>query len=274
MRLTTKIVLSITLAVFIFPLIFVILPLYFNDGNAENAKTNKVNFSQDNKTGIELSMIKTIIIEEVPVDVQERKYSLTGDCYIYFEPAKENDMLYIPEAIKEFVSVRSEGDTLMVRLNVHDMYIKNNDEKYLHHDFSGVNLYFNTLRIDVINTIEGLNLNVKNIETDSVKVSSHGNINIDYCKVLLLDPQVRSRHKSLNITNCEVERLNLDFDNLHHWNINNSNIGEEYISASRRIDITQDLDEVSTINWNPQGNDAELNIKIQGENKKISIQEN
>ena len=274
MRLTTKIISGITLIVFIAPLIFMIIPLFSDSAKAERTKfANKINLPQDNKTGIELTSFKTIVIEDVSSDTQGRNYSLQENCNIYFEPLSGNnnpDMLFLPEAIKNFVSVNNSGDTLTIKLNIHELYEKNDDKRYCYHDFSGVNLYFNTQKIDVINTIGALTLIIRNIETDSIKVTSHGNINIDSCKVLYIDPQIKSQNRNLNITNCEADKVNIDYDNISNWSTNNSKINEINISASRECDIY--MNDPNIIKWIPKSDDAKLNIGLKGENKKITIQ--
>ena len=275
MKLTTKIILGFLLTVFLSALIFIIGFSFTDRKNYSRQFSIVIKMPQDNITGIELPPFKTILIDEVVVESKDLNYALTADCSLLFDSAPVNsdpEMLFIPGVLKDFISINSSNDTLIVRLNLRDWVEKYGNDEHEYQTISGVNLHFNVSNFDIITYNKILPIKIKNIETDSIKISSYGNIDIDSCNTQFIDPQSMNDYCKLSITNSNIKRLNLDLDNMRHWNIENCNIEEEYITASGRHDIIQYPNESSIINWIPKNKNSELNIKIQGETRKITIQ--
>ena len=275
MRLTTKIIGGIILSVFIISLTFIISLSFTDRKNFSRLNFNVIELPQDNKIGIELPPFKTIVIEEVIYDKPALNYSVSGNCNIYFEPTTEahnTDMLFVPEALKDFVSIHSSDNVLTIKLDISASIVKYKNNESSYNAVSGVNLFFNISRIDIINKTNVLPVTINNIETDSMTIHSKGDINIVDCKALLIDPHLDVSYRKLSIKNSDVKRVNLDLDNIRNWNIENCNIEEQYITGSKKFYITQHKNEAGTINWIPKEKDAELNIKIQGEPAKITIQ--
>ena len=275
MRLTTKIILGIILSVFIISLTFIIGFSFTDRKNQKHSYSNVIDLPQGNMIGIELAAFKTILIDEIQLESNGYNYRLSNKCNIIFDsiPADSNpEMLFIPGVLKEYIAVYTSDDTLTIKLNVPDLGEKFRTEAYRFQAISGVNLHFNISKLDIVSKAQSLSVNIKNIETDSIKVVSNGNIFIDSCKVLCIEPQLLNNYRNLKVSNCDVKRMNLDLDNIRNWNIENCNIEEEYMTGSKTHSITQNKNEASTINWNPKKKDAELNIKIQGEPAKIIIQ--
>ena len=276
MRLTTKIIGGFILSVFIITLTFIISLSFTDRKNYSHSNVNIIELPQDKKASIELPSFKTIVIEEVTYDKHDFMYGFSDKCNIHFEPATEEqnaDILFIPEALKDFVSIQSSGDTLTIKMDIIASIEKYKNSENSVIAISGVNLLFNTSKIDVINKTDALPLFISKIETDSMKISSNGNINIVDCKAQYIYPLfANSYYKELLIKNSDIKKVNLDLDYIRNWNIENCNIEEQFITGSKKFYITQNKNEAGTINWNPKEKDAELNIKIQGEPAKITIQ--
>ena len=270
MRLTTKIISGIILSLFLISLIFIIGFSFTDRKNYKSTYLNAINLSQDNKTGIELPPYKTILIDEVAIEANGR-YSnrLSTGCNLYIDPISENqnpDMIFVPESIKDVVSFDTYGDTLKIMINV--LELDSNDKKMFQF-YSGLNLYLNISKIDIISNVSQLSVTARNIQTDSMKIKSSGNIFIDSCKADVITPSLFASYRQLLIKNSEMIKLNLDLDNISNWKIENCNIEEENLTGSKTHRITQRKDESKIINWHPKNNKAILNITIESDTARI-----
>ncbi len=272
MRLTTKIIIGAILSIFSISLLLII-GFSFTDRKNHRSSVNFIQLPQENPTGIELGSFKTITIDKEPYETNEYNiYLREDDCNLYIDSTPEQnnpDMLFIPESLKDYISTGITGDTLNIRLKIWDLHNKYKSDKYRSHSVAGINLHFTLSKIDIINKLHDLSIQVKNIETDSVKINSRGSIYIDSCKINVITPVIKTEYynKKLTITNCEAKKVNLDLDNSHRWNFENCNIEEENLTGSHIHNITQN--ESGKINWLPKNKDATLNITVQGDTTQI-----
>ena len=274
MRLTTKIISGFIMSIFFISLTFIIGFSFTDRKDQKHSNSNVIYIPQDNLASIELGSFKTIVIDEIQFESKKYYFGLSDNCNIFFEPPMENnntDMLFIPAALKDFISIATTDDTLTIKLDLIELGNKYKNNEYRFHSFSGINMYFKTSKLDVINYTQVIPVNIKNIEADSIKIASNANIRIDSCKALFTDPLLTTGYRNLNVTNSEIKRINLDLDKIYNWNIENCNIEEEYITGSGKHHITQTRKESTTINWIPKNENAELNIKIPGDTTKIII---
>ena len=275
MRLTTKIVFGIILSIFFISLAFII-GFSFSDRKHYSYRSNiqVIKLSQDNVTGIELGTFKTIVIDEIPYESKNHYYIQDNYGSINFDSIPEKgkpDMLFVPESLKDFVVINTSDDTLTIKLNMPELEKKYKSDDYKETDISGMNMYLSTAKTDIINKLH-LPVNIKNIEIDSIRISSNGSIFIDSCKAQFIEPFLKARHQTLSMTNCDVKRINLDCDHVRNWNIENSNIEEKHITGSDNHNITLHRNESGKIKWFPKNDKAELNIKIPGDTTEIIIQ--
>ena len=272
MRLTTKIIIGAILSVFLISVVFIISISFSGKKNSNRSKIYNIELSQNNISGIELSPFNTIIIDAVPYESDKNFFSISDDCHIYFNSITEQDnsnAMFIPESFIDFVSTATYGDTLSIKLDLFGIGNKYKSDENKVHYISGLNINFRVSKIDVINNMWNLNINAKNLETDSIKINSDGDISIDNCKAQYIEPVLKSNHFKLNITNSEAKKVHLDLDYLQNLSIKNSNIEEEYMTGSRTRHITWQRNESGKINWVPKDANAELIIKIQGEPTQI-----
>ena len=272
MRLTTKIIIGIILSILLISMAFIASLSFSDKKNFKRSSSYNVELSQNNITGIELSSFNTIVIDEVPYESEEYKYYISNDCHVYFDSITEKDdpdMMFIPESFKDFVLTDFHGDTLKIKLDKHGIGNKYKSEEHRHHSILGLNISFRVSKIDIINNVQNLSVNVSNIETDSIKIISYDDIIIKSCKAQYIAPILKTNHKKLEITNSEAKRVNLDIDDIRNWNIENCNIEEQYITGSRKHHITQHRKESGIINWIPKNNNAELNINVKGDTTQI-----
>ena len=272
MRLTTKIIAGIILSTLLITLVLIISFSFSYRKTFKQATSYYIELPQNNFTGIELSSFNTVVIDEVPYESNEYKYYITDECQVHFDSTAETDdpvMMYIPESYKDFVSTDTYGDTLKVKIDKHGIGDKYKSEKHRHHSISGINIRFRVSNIDVINNVRNLSVNISNIETDSIKVNSNGDIFVMSCKAQYIEPILKSNNFNLNITNSEAKKVHLDLDNIRNRNIENSKIEEEYITGSGTHYITRQQRGSGKINWAPKNDNAELIIKIPGEPTQI-----
>ena len=274
MRLTTKIVFGIILSIFFISLTFIV-GFSFSDRKNYSFMSNiqAIELPQDNVTGIELGAFKTIIIDEIPYE-GSHYYIQNNYGSINFDSIPEKgkpDMLFVPESLKDFVVINTSNDTLTIKLNMPELEKKYKSDDHKETDISGMNMYISAAKTDIINRLR-LSVNIKNIETDSIKIISNGSIFIDSCKAQFIAPVLKSNHEKFNLTNCNVKRINLDCDHVRNWNIENSNIEEKHITGSGNHNITLHRNESGKIKWFPKNDKAELNIKIPGDTTEIIIQ--
>ena len=275
MRLTTKIILSIIAVTFLISLIFIIGFSFTDRKNYKHhsSTANTINFSQENKTEIELPSYNTIFIDEVAFDGSKGGYynGLSDNCGIYLDLIPENytsDVLLVPESVKDFISLKTYGDTLKIIIDLPELNKKHATDKIKIPRYSELDLRFNISKIDFTNKIHGLSVIAKNINTDSIKIKSSGNIYIESCNADVLEPLVTT-HAQLSVKNSNLKKLNLDLDYAGRWHIEDSNIEEENLTGSKIHNITQSKEESRKINWFPKNKEAQLNVNIKSDTVQI-----
>lgn len=277
MRLTTKIMTGILLSLLLIPLIIIICLSFTDRKNYNRPHAGVVEVSQANQTALPLAPFKTLIIDEAPFnspDEPHRHYWMGGNCRARFTPSVDKNganTLYIPEALKDFIELNTSNDTLRVRLNAAGIAVKYKEENHTSVSIHGIDLRFEIESFDIINNMQNFGLAFENLETDFIKVRSPGDIRIDSCIAQVIEPLVRTQHKKLTMANCKAQKLFLDIDETKNWNIENSDIKEEYITGSKKHSLIQHRRESGTIIWQPKNKDAQLNVTIQGDTTRIHI---
>ncbi|MDR1222295.1 MAG: hypothetical protein LBL07_05375 [Tannerella sp.] len=274
MRLTTKIIIGIILSIFSIALLFIVCFSFTGRKNRNHSNVKIIHLPQENQTGIELPPFRTVIIDEEPYESEEPHITSgdNGSLYIHSIPEKNSPaMLFIPESLKDCVSTGMTGDTLNIKLKLLDLHNKHKSDEYKHHAVFGINLHFIPSEIDIINKLRNLSIQIKNIETDTVKVNSYGDVSIDSCNADVITPVIRTGYKKLTVKNCRAKKINLDLDSNSHWNIENCNIEEENLTGSRNHDMIRHRNESGKINWLPKNREAKLNITVQGDTTQISF---
>ncbi|MDR0393679.1 MAG: hypothetical protein LBH77_00825 [Tannerella sp.] len=275
MKLTSKIILGIILSIFFVSLLFIISFSFTERKNFRPSNVGNIHLPQENQTGIELDTFHVIKIDKEAFDSKEYSISPGDLCELYFDSIRDQnkpDMLFIPEALKDFVSVDTSKDTLNIKLNLWDLCRKYKSDEYNYYSISGINLHFIISKINVINELQELSVKIKNIETDSIKIDSRGDVRIDSCKVGVIEPVVRTDRRRLTIENCIARTINLDLDYMKNWDIGeNCTICEENFTGSKDYHVTIHKNEAGKINWLPKNKEAKLNFTIQGDTTQIQI---
>lgn len=298
MRLTTKIIIGILLSMLLIPLFLIIVFSFTDRKYYSRSYANNIEIPQENQTAIPLDSFQTLVIEEVPAETENALpgYGLSNECYAYFAPIsgehiqdtlnqpdngsrhlppassdKASNTLYVPEALAAFISFQTANDTLRVRLNLPDMVRKHQTKDTHFVSIAGIRLHFDLAKINVINHLQSLPIRLKNIETDSIRVNSSGDIQMDSCKAQVIEPIIRTGYKKLTVKHCEAQKIFLDLDLLQNWNVEHCRIEGEYITGSKKHNIRQHRNETGTINWQPKNKEAQLNVTFQGDTTQIVI---
>ena len=270
MKLTTKIILSIFGSIFFITLLFIIGFSFSERRNYKTFHFNVISIPQDSQIGINLAPpYHVIVFEEEETEIQAEHVYFSENNYLNVCPittTEEENKLFIPEALNGFISAKTDNDTLRIKIKVGELRKKYDEEDGTHPLLSDVHLYLHTSHVDVINHMSGIQTKVINMETDTIKIYSTGNILIDSCKANVIDPVTRN---SLSVTNSTVKVINLDFNRISRWSITDCDIETKNMTGSDRHHITLHRSETGKINWYPKNEKAELNIKVPGDTTQI-----
>ena len=278
MKLTTKIIFGIILSIFAISLLFIIGFSFSNRKNYKNIYHSNVTFiPQDSLIGISVEPARVILLEMERTGSQtENDYGFVSDnnslnLSSMTEGAEKK--LFIPEALYGFVVAKTHNDTLAIQIKIDELrkkYDKEGRKKYM--SFSGINLDIQTSNVNVINKLNNFSTKISNIETDSIKIVSSGDILIESCQSIVIEPVMDNSHRKLNIRNSVAKEIHFDLDGLRNWNLEGCNIEIQNFTGSGRHNITLDRNKAGKINWYPKNENAELNIKVQGDTAQIVFQ--
>jgi hypothetical protein len=269
MRLTTKIILGIILSFFLIALTFIIGFSFTDRKNFTRYQTINIQLSQDKTVELELTPYKTLVVHEI----QGNQSFTANNCGLYFHPENSSgtqnlNKLIVPEELKDFVSFHPSNDTLTIRLNLYGLTRKNDSDIF---SISGANLRFYTSRLNIINHVRDFPVYINDIETDTIRIQSKGDIFIHSCKATLIDPVIWTRSKRLSVKNCTAKQVNIDLDDEFNWNVEQCQIEEQNLTGKNTHSIIVHRNEKETINWHPKNKDAKLNVTIQGDTTQLRI---
>ena len=294
MKLTTKIIIGIILSIFVISLLHIIIYSFTDRKNYRMTIRNKsISIPDASKPCFDVKPYRVFIfsLEQQADDEIKYYYMLNNEnCGLFINPAPEKEKentLVIPETLNDFISTQIKSDTLIVKINFEELRKKHliQDEEFekikrttIRYGIavSGLNLYLHSSNVNIINNLNGLRTEVKNIETDSIIIYSSGQIAIDSCKAILINPVPG---KGFTLTNSSAKILNIDLDLIKGtWKEENNTINIKNYTGSRdnhEMNIKQDIgskDEV--INWLPKNKDAKLKINLKGDTAQIRFKFN
>ena len=283
MRLTTKIILGIILSILIVSLLFIIGFSFSERGNYDNPYSHEISIPQDNPVGINVEPYRVIVLEEDKAGiVLEEK--VNGIMHIFLSYSKNNSLtlnsitsgeenkLFIPEALYDLIAAKTDNDTLTIQIKTDELRKKYGKDGKKYMSLSGINFCLYTSNVDVINHLNNFSTQVSNIETDSIKIVSNGNILIESCKSVVIEPVSHKSNSTLTVQNSVAKTIHLDLDIIRNWYIEECNIEVQNITGSGKHNIRQYRKETGKINWYPKNENAELNITIPGDTMQIVLQ--
>ena len=282
MRPTSKIILGIFLSIFITSVLFIIGFSFSERRNYNNHSSYFKSIPQDNPIGINVESFRVIVLEEdrTGVVIEEEKNGIIHTYVSYSESNGltlnpitfgEENKLFFPEALNGFLAAKTNNDTLTIQIKVNELRkIYGGGKDYM--SFSGINFALYTSNVNVVNRVNGFPVRVNNIETDSIKIFSCGDILIESCKAIVIDPVMDQNFRKLIVKNSVAQTIHLDLDRLGNWKLEGCDIGVENLTGSGRHHIIQHRNEKIKINWYPKNKDAELNISVPGDTTQIVFQ--
>ncbi len=286
MRLTTKIIIGIILSIFLLCLL-PIIGYSFSDRKNYNRSSYAptIQLPQTELTGILIETSRVIVFEKVLDQSNTDNYNVwlsnnNNDLFIKPPTSEEDkDKLFVSSELREFITYRKNNDTLFFQINLDAIALKydkqeevldKNNKKFRYGvSFSGLNLYLHTANVNVINMISAFRTQIKNLETDSIKIYSTGEIVIDSCKAHVIEPESKQK---LLVTKCTAKTINIDLDIVTNWRVKDCDIDVRNYSGSKNnhsFEITPP--ETGTIYWLPKNKDAALSIKFKSDTTRINF---
>ncbi|MDR2921226.1 MAG: hypothetical protein LBV72_17920 [Tannerella sp.] len=224
MRLTTKITIGIILSILVISLAFIIA---FSFSDRKNYTVSPLNYENVEITVSEYSHLETgsykvVVLDKYQVDPNVHHYWFTDECTLSFNPVStenERDKLAIPVDLAGFITMNTLNDTLTIKVKLDELGQKYEKADKDNVAISGMNLKLHTSTVNVINKLNGVVTEIRNIETDEIKVNAESHVHIHGCDANTL---TILKAGLINIENSKFKKLS--FDNLQSWKIENCRI--------------------------------------------------
>lgn len=252
MRLTTKIVLGIIAAIFLISIITIIC-LSINNGRSsidEEAMTENTKM-----TSIDISTHKFITLD---MEHNDNNVFFSGTLDFHplldenekekwpFENAGEKNKLIVTEELKPNIRQVLAGDTLKLFLKPFDKMMSKKRNARMYYVESKIKMIlFHEGDINLKNNISFISVNINDINTNSMNLSSPGEIRLQNCTVDTINPSIRKNDESfflsrhLSINNSKIDILNFKFVGNSELNLNDSKIetGNFYGYTNKKLTI-------------------------------------
>ncbi|NDV45902.1 hypothetical protein D0T49_02425 [Paludibacter sp. 221] len=273
MRLTTKIVLSIILAIFILSIGFIIGFSFTDRKDYKNTYSdNQINIPQIKITEVEVQPFKTILIEKEPETKHFNMY-IGGTVHLHpVTDASTPNTISLPEEVLQYSDIKSLGDTLRIMIKVKDVYSNYNTDssERTFYSVSGLNFHIPTSsNIDVVCRMNEIATEIKDIKTNNVKISTNGKVLIDSCNINILSPMMNGGRQGFIVKNSKVNELNIDLDYTKTWNVENSEITTLNLTGSNKNEIQLRKSEIKRANWKPKNKEARLQVTLFGDSATV-----
>lgn len=145
-----------------------------------------------------------------------------------------------------------------------DFSSKNISDKYHNRGFIYSTGFDVKLAVDslagIITDTDGLKLNLKGIDTDSLFVRGRYNILLDSCQIHSLD--IQWNRLEFRARNSIIENFYLNLDGVWKWTFENTEVGTEYLSGSDRHSNNLQKGECKRVVWTPLTGDARLQVNV------------
>ena len=157
--------------------------------------------------------------------------------------------------------INRNGKTTYIQLSISS---KNISDKYHNRGFIYSTGFDVKLAVDslagIITDTDGLKLNLKGIDTDSLFVRGRYNILLDSCQIHSLD--IQGNRLEFRARNSIIENFYLNLDGVWKWTFENTEVGTEYLSGSDRHSNNLQKGECKRVVWTPLTGDARLQVNV------------
>ena len=268
MRLTTKIVLGIFLSIFLLILGFIIIFSFTDKVNYGNSGTHELTISQESIVSRDVAPYKTILLETE----WEDEYNAQPCGTIYVRPItipSEENKLILSEELAEFTDIVSLNDTLIIRLKMKELNDRYSISEYIYTKIDGVDFYVHTNAVDIKTDLSGIDIDIRGIKTDKIKINASGKLNIEDCQANIIEPYMEGYRRAFSLKNSQIKELKMDLDIMDSWIVENSDIEVENLTGSKTHSVQLSKNEAKVVNWIPKNEDAKLNVTLLGDTARI-----
>jgi hypothetical protein len=277
MKLTTKIVTGIIISIFLLS-IGVIIGISFIDIEKYRQSYTGVSLpriSQENIITVEVEPYQTIMVDKELMN-DKRDFNPFGTILIKPINEGEKNKLFLPEELLRFTDITSSNDTLIIRLKMDELYEQHYPNKEtksgILYALDGANFFIHSNTVDVICNMYGIELDIRNMETDRIKINTYDDVTIDSCHTNLIKPTMSKGGRFL-LKNSQVKELNIDLDQIGYgWQIENCDIEVENLTGSGKHRTDLAMSEAKSMNWLPKSKDAQLTVTLHGDTAKVIFQ--
>ena len=220
-----------------------------------------VNFGGDEQVTMDLNgvhVVKVFVSQDgVP---EERHVFVKGEMKIgSISASAGKEQISYPKG--KYLNVIQKNDTLFIKL---DFSSKNISDKYHNRGFIYSTGFDVKLAVDslagIITDTDGLKLNLKRIDTDSLFVRGRYNVLLDSCQIHSLD--IQGNILEFHARNSKIENFWLNLDGVWKWTFENTEVGTEYLSGSDRHSNDLQKGECKRVVWTPLTGDARLQVNV------------
>ena len=272
MRLTTKIIVGIISFIFLFSLIFIIGFSFSDRTEKRNFNVDQGSISRENKKEIELDFFKTVLIDYLN-DTDGHNILPKGTISIRPLSGNEKNKLIVSEEMNSYLTLNISNDTLIILFDRKKLYEKYRLDKeypqykYIHTSIEGAEMTLQSNYVDIISNLNQLEIEVKNIKTNHIKVNAFATI-IDSCEAISVSPYNQQR---FILKNSKVEELNIDLDFISNWSVEKCELTRKNITGSGKKSTNLNKYESMELNWLPKDRKATLNLTLYGDTSRIVV---
>jgi len=266
MKLTTKIMLCLLIAIFGLSLAFIVGFSHSERTHYNEYSTKHYSISQDSMATVETGKFRVVRIE----DDDFADFNINNDnCSFRLIPTPVGaglamPFLQIPESIKNCIDVSNSGDTLVVNIRMRD--VLQNIESKRNNFVSGLNLTLAAEKVDIINNFHRLKTVVENFDTDTIFIRHANYVSIRSCSAKVVDYESVD---ILHIRGSRIGTVNVDFDQTDDYESTDSEIDVENFTGRGYRDLRNIT--AKTLNWTPKTKDAKLYLLIEGDTASINF---
>ena len=277
MRLTTKIIVGIISFIFLFSLIFIIGFSFSDRTEKRNFNVDQGSISRENKKEIELDFFKTISINYLN-DTIDYNISPRGTISIRPLLGNEKNKLIVSEEMNSYLTLNISNDTLKILFDRKKFYEKYRlDEEYpqykhFYTSIEGGEMTLQSNYVDIISNFTALDIDIKDIRTNHIKVSTFASILIDSCEAISVSPyNYNLNNQKFTLKNSKVEELNIDLDFISNWSVEKCELTRKNITGSGKNSANLNKYESMELNWLPKDRNATLNLTLYGDTSKVVV---
>ena len=220
-----------------------------------------VTFGGDEQVTMDLNgvhVVKVFVSQDgVP---KERRVFINGEMKIESISASAGkEQISYPKG--KYLNVIQKNDTLFMRL---DFSSNNISDEYYNGGFIYSTGFDVKLAVDslagIITDTDGLKLNLKGIDADSLFVRGRNNALLDSCQIHSLD--IQGNRLEFHARNSKIENFYLNLDGVRKWTFENTEVETEYLSGSDHHSNDLQKGVCNRVVWTALAKDARLQVNV------------